>query len=227
METPRTALPLVALALLVPLLAFGTRVAMDRRAAESGGCDDLRADFEVLDRATTLVADPILVIGNHRARAWQAPPSVLSDQPLIIRASPRLTLASLNECFPRVVGYYRPTRVVLFADDLMSTPAESDVVAQFEALVRQGNVWDLTAEWLVIGPLHTPAAGSAPTGRGEVVALERWAASREGVRLLDLNPVFDSGLNAPNPDYFWPDGRTLGVDGYRRLAQALQQAVTG
>ena len=193
-------------------------------AIDTGSCDQLQYEFELEDFQLSLPESPSLVIGGQRVRYWDTPPSLLAGRESIRRSGAGLNLGLIDQCFPRLVGFYQPSLVVIPLDTTYI--ANIDQSALFEALqgiVDQRTEYSLDFELWVIAPITTPRYALTDSLLLEAVreAGAEWASDKFNVRWLDLEDNFSDESGAADPKLVWPDGNTLNEAGYQRLTDAL------
>lgn len=193
-------------------------------AIDTGSCDQLQYEFELEDFQLSLPESPSLVIGGQRVRYWDTPPSLLAGRESIRRSGAGLNLGLIDQCFPRLVGFYQPSLVVIPLDTTYI--ANIDQSALFEALqgiVDQRTEYSLDFELWVIAPITTPRYALTDSLLMEAVreAGAEWASDKFNVRWLDLEDNFSDESGAADPKLVWPDGNTLNEAGYQRLTDAL------
>ena len=193
-------------------------------AIDTGSCDQLQYEFELEDFQLSLPESPSLVIGGQRVRYWDTPPSLLAGRESIRRSGAGLDLGLIDQCFPRLVGFYQPALVVIPLDTTYT--ANIDQSALFEALqgiVDQRTEYSLDFELWVIAPITTPRYALTDSLLMEAVreAGAEWASDKFNVRWLDLEDNFSDESGAADPKLVWPDGNTLNEAGYQRLTDAL------
>ena len=193
-------------------------------AIDTASCDQLQYEFELEDFQLSLPESPALVIGGQRVRYWDTPPSLLAGRESIRRSGAGLNLGLIDQCFPRLVGFYQPSLVVIPLDTTYI--ANIDQSALFEALqgiVDQRTEYSLDFELWVIAPITTPRYALTDSLLMEAVreAGAEWASDKFNVRWLDLEDNFSDESGAADPKLVWPDGNTLNEAGYQRLTDAL------
>ena len=139
------------------LLLLALRVTFLDTGLQSMACVDLERTFESADFRESLPSDPVLLIGNQRVRHWKTTLGPIGGREVIRRSSAGLNPDHIAECFPRLVGYYQPSVVIIPIDTPYAVNA--DPMGLFVALQRildQRVAYSLDFELWVIAPITTP-----------------------------------------------------------------------
>ena len=193
-------------------------------AIDTASCDQLQYEFELEDFQLSLPESPALVIGGQRVRYWDTPPSLLAGRESIRRSGAGLNLGLIDQCFPRLVGFYQPALVVIPLDTAYAANIDgSALFAALQGIVDQRTEYSLDFELWVIAPIKTPryALTDSPLLEAVKKTGAEWASDKFNVRWLDLEDNFSDESGAANPKLVWPDGNTLNEAGYQRLTDAL------
>lgn len=217
---PRFAWAIVITALL--LLAL--RLTLFDPGLQSTSCTDLERGFESKDFKESLPDDPALLIGNQRVRHWKTPVGPIRGRKVVRRSAAGLNPELIDQCFPRLVGYYHPSVVIMPLD----TPYASNVdpaglLSALQRILDHRLAYSLDFELWVIAPITTPRYET--TEKTSLSALnasgEEWASGKFKVRWLDLQSNFIDGAGNADTKLVWPNGNTLNDRGYQRLTDAL------
>lgn len=193
-------------------------------ANQTASCAQLELEFESEDFEESLPDSPALIIGNQRVRYWYTPPSSIRAQASIRRSAEGLNPALINQCFPRLVGFYQPSLVVIPIDTAHAVNIEpSDLTTALQGIVDQRAEYALDFDLWVIAPITTPRFELTDRAMLEEAraAGVMWADSKFKVRWLDLQYNFSDETGAADPKLVWPDGDTLNDAAYQRLTNAL------
>ena len=135
-----------------------------------------------------------------------------------------LTPELLNTCFPRLIGHYQPSRVLLFLDTLQASKSDSDaLLASLEGIMEQRSVYGLRFDLWVIAPITSPRLSSTERESLErlISEISEWSEQVLGTHWVSLDKVLEDQAEDTNPHYFWPDGNTLTQEGYQLISQRL------
>ena len=214
--------------LLIPILALPLVVAIVASTdftpkTSDHSCETVRIFLEETDRIRVSKDASTLVLGGSVFSEWKLRSAKkLAPSQLRVKASPLLTPTTIAKCFERTVAHYRPITVVLFLDD---TDGLQHAEATFNALDEIDNLrayWSVSPSFVVVPPAITPALNSeAKALRDFEDNLTRWMQNRAGITMLDINSLLITDNGKVDPLLFWPDGRTLGKEGCKRLQGAL------
>ena len=214
--------------LLIPILALPLVVAIvasnDFTSKTSdNSCETVRIFLEDTDRIRVSKDASTLVIGGSVFSQWKMRSAKkLAPNQLRVKASPLFTPATIAKCFERTVAHYRPITMVLFLDD---TDGLQHAEATFNALDEIDDLrayWSVSPSFVVVPPAITPALKSqAKALRDFEDSLASWMKNKAGITMLDINTLLATNSGDINPLLFWPDGRTLGKEGCKRLQGAL------
>lgn len=187
-------------------------------------CAQLELTFEAEDFKRSLPDAPLLIIGNQRVRHWNTPLTSLDKYESAIRSETGLNPDRIDQCFPRLVGFYQPSLVIIPIDTAFALNAEqSQLLTSLQGIIDQRAEYSLDFELWVIAPITTPRY--ALTGDVKLEALRaagaKWASNKVKVQWLDLQSSFTSESNVADSNLVWPNGNTLNDAGYQRLTEAL------
>ena len=211
----------VALATLLILAARLTFLDSDLKTAS---CAELELAFESADFNESLASKPVLIIGNQRVHYWNTPIPPLQTRDVIRRSSVGLNPDRIEQCFPRLVGYYQPSVVILPLDTAFALNVdESSLIDTLQRIVDQRSEYSLDFELWVIAPITTPRYASAKNATLDPIkeAGAKWASSESRVWWLDLQDRFVDEDGDADSKLVWPNGNTLNETGYQRLTEAL------
>ena len=209
---------------LATLLVLALNLTVLDPANQTASCAQLELEFESEDFKESLPEAPALVIGNQRVRYWRTPPSSVSAQASIRRSTPGLNPSLINQCFPRLVGFYQPSSVIIPIDTAHAVSIDtSELINSLQGIIDQRTEYSLDFDLWVIAPITTPRYESSDKAFLEEVreAGVEWANDKFKVRWLDLQYNFTDVTGAADPKLVWPDGNTLNQAGYKRLTDAL------
>ena len=209
---------------LAALLVLALNLTVLDSANQTASCAQLELEFEAEDFKESLPDSPALIIGNQRVRHWDTPPSSVRAQASIRRSAAGLNPPLINQCFPRLVGFYQPSLVVIPVDTAYAVNIDrSQLMTALQGIVDQRNEYSLDFDLWVIAPITT--ACYKVTDKAFLQELQaagaEWANHTFKVRWLDLQYNFIDEAGAADPRLVWPDGNTLNETGYQRLTDAL------
>ena len=209
---------------LATLLVLALNLTLLDPANQTASCTQLELEFESEDFKGSIPEAPALIIGNQRVRYWGTPPSSLNAQASISRSAPGLNPALINQCFPRLVGFYQPSLVVIPVDTAHAVNIDqSELTSALQGIIDQRTEYSLDFDLWVIAPITTPRYESSDTAFLEEVrkAGVEWADNKFKVRWLDLQYNFIAETGGVDPKLVWPNGDTLNEAGYEKLTDAL------
>ena len=209
---------------LATLLVLALNLTLLDPANQTASCTQLELEFESEDFKGSIPEAPALIIGNQRVRYWGTPPSSLNAQASISRSAPGLNPALINQCFPRLVGFYQPSLVVIPVDTAHAVNIDqSELTSALQGIIDQRTEYSLDFDLWVIAPITTPRYESSDTAFLEEVrkAGVEWADNKFKVRWLDLQYNFIAETGGVDPELVWPNGDTLNEAGYEKLTDAL------
>jgi hypothetical protein len=213
---------LTLLGLLLPVLVVALRMADSALDLTPLTCEQMTTDMSRLDNVARLPTAPALLLGDSTARHWPTHIDQLDEHPLLVRGFIGLTPALVNECFPRLVGFYRPSHVVLFLESAEQRRLETELADQLKGLQRRLRDLKLGAPLIIVGLLETPASDRLRVGRLNQAAATVARGAADTV-FIDPNALLATPEGAPDPRAFWPDGDTLAEDHYAALAALIAQ----
>ena len=209
---------------LATLLVLALNLTLLDPANHTASCAQLELEFESEDFKGSIPEAPALIIGNQRVRYWEKSPSSLSARASISRSAPGLNPALINRCFPRLVGFYQPSLVVIPVDTAHAVNIDqSELITALQGIIDQRTEYSLDFDLWVIAPITTPRYESSDKAFLEEVreAGVEWADNKFKLRWLDLQYNFIAETGAADPKLVWPDGDTLNEAGYKKLTDAL------
>ena len=215
-----TALTFFGLAL--PLILLGMRQLDAWVGYDPSACEYLTATLETKDNVARLPYAPVLVVGSTLATEWPTTIRRLDSKPALVRGVPGLDTIGIRSCFSRVIGFYRPSTVILMLDASDVGKLETELRENLRGIGNAMNNLHTEMSLLVTGFLHTPARDNRRVDRlNQAVAAETALLSH--VEFIDFNPLFtaEAGDDQPDPKFFWPDGDTLAEGSYGAIADAL------
>ena len=209
---------------LATLLVLALNLTVLDPANQTVSCTQLELEFESEDFKESLPEAPALIIGNQRVHHWETPPSFVRAQASIRRSAPGLNPSLINQCFPRLVGFYQPSLVVIPVDTTYAVNIDpSELTTELQGIIDQRTEYSLDFDLWVVAPITTPRYELSDKGLLEEsrAAGFDWTNDKFKVRWLDLQYNFADETGAADPKLVWPDGDTLNEDGYKRLTDAL------
>ncbi len=209
---------------LATLLVLAWNLMVLGPANQAASCAQLELEFESADFKESLPEAPALIIGNQRVRYWAMPPSSVGAQASIRRSAAGLNPALINKCFPRLVGFYQPTLVVIPVDTAHAVSIDqSELTTALQGIIDQRTEYSLDFDLWVVAPITTPRYELTDKALLEEVrtAGAKWANNKFKVHWLDLQYNFTDETGAADPKLVWPNGNTLNEAGYQRLTNAL------
>ena len=209
---------------LATLLVLALNLTVLDPANQTASCAQLELEFESEDFKKSLPEAPALIIGNQRVHHWETPPSFVRARASIRRSAPGLNPPLINQCFPRLVGFYQPSSVIIPVDTAHAVSIDqSDLINSLQGIIDQRAEYSLDFDLWVVAPITTPRYEVTDKGLLEEVRAAGfdWANDKFKVRWLDLQYNFADETGAADPKLVWPDGNTLNEAGYKRLTDAL------
>ena len=209
---------------LATLLVLALNLTVLDPANQTASCAQLELEFESEDFKESLPEAPALIIGNQRVHHWEMPTSFVRAQASIRRSSPGLNPPLINQCFPRLVGFYQPSLVVIPVDTTYAVNIDpSELTTELQGIIDQRTEYSLDFDLWVVAPITTPHYELSDKDSLEEVRAAGfdWANDKFKVRWLDLQYNFADETGAADPKLVWPDGDTLNEAGYKRLTDAL------
>ena len=209
---------------LATLLVLALNLTVLDPANQTASCAQLELEFESEDFKESIPEAPALIIGNQRVRYWETPPSSIRTRASIRRSARGLNPSLVNQCFPRLVGFYQPSLVVIPIDTAHAVNIDpSDLTSALQGIVDQRTEYALDFDLWIIAPITTPRyeltdKAMLEEARAAGVA---WAENKLKVRWLDLQYKFVDEKGAADPKLVWPDANTLNEAAYQRLTSAL------
>lgn len=209
---------------MVPLMVLALRLTVFDPNTRNLSCVAAQNVFEMQDFSSSLPRDVILLTGNQRIKHWSSSPKKLGDSQVLKRTVEGLTPELLNTCFPRLIGHYQPSRVLLFLDTLHVSMVDSGaLLASLEGIMEQRSVYGLRFDLWVVAPITSPRLSSADREnlRRLISEVSEWSEQMLGTHWVSLNEVLEDDAEGTNPHYFWPNGNTLTQEGYQLITQRL------
>ena len=209
---------------MAPLLVLALRLTIFDPNTRDLSCVAAQNVFEMQDFSSSLPSDVILLTGNQRIKHWSSSPKNFGDSQVLKRTVEGLTSELLNTCFPRLIGHYQPSRVLLFLDTLHASRVESRaLLASLEGIMEQRSVYGLRFDLWVIAPITSPrlSATDRENLRHLISEVGKWSEQMLGTYWVSLDKVLEDRAESTNPHYFWPDGNTLTQEGYQLITQRL------
>jgi len=209
---------------IAPLMVLALRLTVFDPNTRSLSCVAAQNAFEMQDFSSSLPSDLILLTGNQRIKHWSSSPKKFGGSQVLKRTVNGLTPELLNTCFPRLIGHYQPSRVLLFLDTLHASKVESDaLLASLEGIMEQRLVYGLRFDLWVIAPITSPRLSSTDRGNLSLLISEvsEWSEQMLGTHFVGLDEALEDHAEGTNPHYFWPDGNTLTQEGYQLITQRL------
>ena len=217
-------LRVVWVVVLAPIVILVLRLSVFDPNARDIDCVDAQTAFEVQDYSGALPEEPVLLVGNQRVKYWTDIPKQLAGQPVLPRTVGGLTPGHLNECFPRLVGYYQPNRLILLLDtEGIATQSVDDVLGDLSGIMAQRSLYGLRFEMTIVVPITSPKVTTARADELNELrsAIKNWSKNTLGTRYLAVDALFSDDMGTVDTTYFWPDGNTLNAEGYKKLTARL------
>lgn len=209
---------------MAPLLVLALRLTIFDPNTRDLSCVAAQNVFEMQDFSSSLPSDVILLTGNQRIKHWSSSPKNFGDSQVLKRTVEGLTPELLNTCFPRLIGHYQPSRVLLFLDTLHASRVDlRALLASLEGIMEQRSVYGLRFDLWVIAPIISPrlSATDRENLRHLISEVGKWSEQMLGTYWVSLDNVLENRAESTNPHYFWPDGNTLTQEGYQLITQRL------
>ncbi len=207
-----------------PLMVLALRLTVFDPNTRDLSCVAAQTVFEMQDFSSSLPSDVTLLTGNQRIKHWSSSPKKIGGSQVLKRTVEGLTPELLNTCFPRLIGHYQPSRVLLFLDTLQASKSDSDaLLASLEGIMEQRSVYGLRFDLWVIAPITSPRLSSTERESLErlISEISEWSEQVLGTHWVSLDKVLEDQAEDTNPHYFWPDGNTLTQEGYQLISQRL------
>lgn len=215
---------LTVLLAMAPLMTAGVSIYLNNRSVGTPSCHELSIPLDRADQHRALPRRPVLLVGGTRLERWQQPPEHLGNKAVLTNPVHGLRPELVANCFPRMVAHYQPetTIILLETEDAIDSP--DSTLRALEDLLRQREYFSVSPRLILIAPLLTPRNAHSHAALDDFNRrLEAWSQTTPGVASFDISARFRRDNDAPNPHLFWPDGRTLSREGYRRLADTLAE----
>lgn len=217
--------------LLLPLVATGLSMSVDLTEPLDDSCESVRTFLEQTDAVRISKDATVLIIGGETFSKWKfrSARDKMTPDKLRVKASPLMSPLTVSRCFERVVAHYQPITTVLFLDPDDGLGGAQATLNALDEIVEKRTYWSVSPGLVVIPPTITPALkGKADRLEEFASRLEGWASDKVGVESLNTGPLLSDASGAVDPRLFWPDGRTLNVEGCDRLrARMVALAGTG
>ena len=210
--------------LLLPLVATAISMSVDLAEPLDDSCESVRTFLEQTDAVRISKDATVLVIGGESFTRWKfrSAQGKMTPDKLRVKASPLMSPHTVARCFERAIAHYQPFTTVLFLDPEDGLEGAEATLNALDEIVDKRTYWSVSPGLVVVPPTITPALkGKTERLTAFELNLEAWAADKVGVEILDTGPLFSDASGAVDPRLFWPDGRTLGVEGCDRLRGRL------
>ena len=221
-----------AILLVLPLLHLALLMSSETLSLLDATPGAWKADVAAYNEALVieeLPENPVVVIGGRLVTLWPGLEQALAPKPVLMRGLGDATVDDITHYYQSLVGVYRPETVVLLPSDsnfhLRDYKSANEMVDSIKRLVALDAAHGRTRVFYVFAPLQTPRyPGDRATLHRVSTELQRWAARRHGVEVLDANPLL-ANADGPDPRWFRSDGVHLNDGGFLRLSVLLQQAM--
>lgn len=186
---------------------------------------DMQAIIE-LDQRSRLPSDPILITGGQSVRLWKDLPETIGSSPTLMRPLGDATLDDLSFYYDRLIGYYRPSVLVVMPSYsdlyLRDNKTAEEMAAALTELMALNASLGVTSRRYIIVPVKT-LLHSAASDVIEAIAEAAITVSRAvpNTAVIDPNPMLATTNGEPNPDYFRVDGVYLNEEGYAVITDML------
>ena len=180
------------------------------------------------DQRLRLPAAPVVVTGGHSARLWKDLPAAISERPTLIRPLGGATLEDLTYHYDRLIGYYRPSVLIVlpsYADlHLRDSKSAAQLAEALSALLSRNTALAVTSRRYVVMPAKTLLHPQDSARIDEMAAAARSVArGLPFTVVIDPNPQLAGEDGAPNPAYFRSDGINLNPEGYAVLSALVRK----
>jgi hypothetical protein len=227
----KTVRTLCIVLLLLPLLHLAVLVSRETVALLNSSPEAWSNELDhyaALDTSTALPQNPILVVGGRRAWLWQDLEATLAPAPVLMRGLSGATLDDLLYHYERLIGFYRPTALVVIPGSSEFHIRDNKSVGEFVKAVQALELKDREHRAEGLFYFFLPMKSPLHLGDNDRIdsiskQLQAWAQDSDRVILFDANAVMRTPEGNVNPNYFRPDGTNLNEHGYVRLSLMLRQ----
>ena len=229
-KTTRT---LCAVLLLVPLLHLAVLKSTETMALLDGSPAAWQSEIDAYNAAIVierLPVDPVVVVGGRLVQLWPGLEAALDPLPVLRRGLGDATVDDIRYHYESLVGVYRPATVVLLPGSsefqIRDNKSADELFDSIRELAEVDAAHGRTSVFYVFAPLHTPRyPGDQHKIRQVTARLVHWAGTRDGVEVIDPNPLLADRSGGPDPRWFRGNGVHLNDGGFLRLSLLLQHAL--
>ncbi len=189
-------------------------------------CEQLLPIFEAFDRDSSFNPRSTLLLGGERVMPLGKNPAFWGRSAPTIRSHPHLKLASIEDCFERAIAYYRPNTVIFWLEDQVIDEPVENVTRALLTVREQADFYGVAPTIHIVLPPLTPArVKDKGKYRSFAATLTEWQRSKPGLNTIDLSDALAGGSEQPQAAIFWPDGKRLNVEGYKRVTALLLTSI--
>jgi len=226
-STIRTICAVLLLIPIVHLAYLMSRETMATLNASPEAWAEEIAGYAEQDQASELPMKPILVTGGRQVKLWQGLGDLLSPRPVLMRGLGDATVDDITHYHDELIGYYQPSALVLLPGPsefhIRDNKSPAELVAAIRRLIELDESYQVARRYYVFSPIKTPLYPKDYHRIDEVTRLlQRWAAQKPQVSILDPNKILAGSNGQPNPDFFRLDGTNLNEHGYLRISLLLE-----
>jgi hypothetical protein len=226
---------LCAVLLIIPVLHLAYLVSRDTLTtldtAPAAWAPEIER-LQQLDNRQSLPSAPIVVLGGRRVALWDGLEDWLAPYPVLMRGIGDATVTDLLHYHERLIGYYRPSVVILVPDvsefHIRDNKSGPELATAIKTLVNTSMAGRRELNFYILPPLQTPRFPADEPRIAEASRLLReWAANTPRVEFLDVNPILSQEDGRPRAQYYHANGIHLNYAGYQRLGALLRQEIVG
>lgn len=180
------------------------------------------------DQVSRLPIAPILVTGGKSVLLWNSLPEALGSRPTLIRTPGEASLEDLSYHYERLIGYYRPSVLVIqpaFSDlHFRSRKSPAEFGQALENLLSMNISLGATSRRYVVIPVKT-LLHLDDSSRIEAIAevARELARKLPNTAVLDPNPLLLGPDGRPDPGFFRFGGVFLNEHGYKVMTEMLRE----
>lgn len=189
-------------------------------AAQEPKPDPWRTEIDTLTAGEAALPPPrdgVLFVGSSSIRLWTTLAQDFPGVPVINRGFGGSMIADSTRYVGRIVVPYRPKLIVLYAgdNDVDGGHTSQQVIDDFKAFVAQVHL-SLPAAVVAFVSIKPSIARAALWPRMRVAneGIERWAATQDSVRYVDIATKMLDATGRPRPELLREDGLHLSPAGY-------------
>ncbi len=211
----------------LPVAIILIKLAFDQQQAHKTlSCEQLLPIFEAYDRGSSFTPRSTLLLGGKRVMPLEKTPEFWGRSAPTIRSHPHLKLANIENCFERVIAYYRPSTVIFWLEDQVLDEPIEQLTTALTTIREQADFYGVAPTINIVLPPLTPATvQDQEKYRTFADTLNGWQRSKPGVNTIDLSDALAGGSEQPQAAIFWPDGKRLNDEGYKRVTALLSTSI--